>query len=237
MRKIKVLYVFSRSTRVEQQRLLKHREAPDDLLYGYLRLSREVFARQNITRCLDEWSWRRAVRLPLEMAITRQARIGFALSFVRDHLGSLRQADVIVATVDTVGLPIAWLKWRGLLSTPLVYMSQGLTDRLEKLPERSWRRRYGQFFYSRLLGAAERTAVFGEGAAEPLRRMFKVQRQRMAVVPFGVDDAFWQPAEAKTADEVVLSVGSDAARDYATLVAASRKRRLKIVTRLTVPEA
>lgn len=227
--------MFSRSTRAEQERLLAHQETPDDLLYGYLKLSREIFALRSVTRCLDEWTWRRGVRLPLELAMTRQSRMGFALSFARDQLARLRQADVIVSTVDTVGLPVAWLKSRGVLHTPLAYMSQGLTDRLEQMPEHSLRRRYWQMLYRKVLSAVERIVVFGEGAADPMQRLFGVPTQRLAVVPFGVEDAFWLPGAAN--DSFLLSVGSDRARDYATLVAASETRRLQIVTRLPVPEA
>lgn len=231
----KVLYVFSRTTRAEHERLLEHRDAPDDLLYGYLKLSSAEFATQSITRCLDEWTWRRYVALPLELMVARQVRMGFALSFARDHLVNLRAADVIVTTVDTVGLPIAWLKRRRMLAAPLVYISQGLTDRLERLPAHSRRRQFWQALYGKMVRVAERVVVFGDGAAEPLQRLLRVEDQRLAVVPFGVDGEFWQPGKGQTG-RYVLSVGSDAARDYGTLVAAANARQLHIVTRLPVAQ-
>lgn len=233
---IKVLFVFSRATRAEQQSLLAHEQTPDDLLYGFLKLDESAFERQSVTRCLNEWTWRRYAYLPLELAIARQVGMGFALSFARDHLSYLRAADVIVSTVDAVGLPLAWLKRRGQLATPLLYLCQGLTDRLEGMPKSSWRRRWWQRFYASLLGGAERVVVLGEGAREPLLRLLRLAEERVAVVPFGVDAQFWRP-RLFASGGYILSVGSDQARDYATLVAAVDKRPLKIVTRLPVPEA
>jgi len=247
----KVLYVFSRSSRAEQQRLVANVESPDDLLYGYLKIDDSKWEAEYICRYQDEWNWVRRIWFPVEWVIARLIKMGLAWSTVWDNRQKLAKADVIVATADVVGLPLAWFKHRGWLKPPLFYISQGLTDRLEALPVNSWRRRLFVGIYGSWLRAADEILVLGEGAKEPLIKLLSLKHQRVAVVPFGVDDNFWQPARASSTPgdvsatpgvfpalasvNYILSVGSDMARDYETLLRAIGDKNLKIVTRQNLP--
>ncbi len=234
-RPLRVAYFFrrGRGVRLEQWRL---GQGPDEMLYGLNHLDPERHQPWFLEGGQADRDWRRGLWKPVEKVISRRVGMGFVLHLAWGHLEALRQSDVIVATVDACGLPVAELKLRGLLDTPLIYVSQGLSYRLAAMrpgiPGREWFRRH----YARLLGAAERVLVLGQGAAEPLERELGLEPGRVGFLPFGVDERFWTPAapDGGTGD-YLLSVGSDPARDHDTLLRAVKGVRLKLVTRLGVP--
>jgi len=52
---------------------------------------------------------------------------------------------------------------------------------------------------------------------------FGISRERLAFVPFGVDVRFFQPTGVSHEKELIVSVGRDAGRDYATLFRAAER--------------
>jgi glycosyltransferase involved in cell wall biosynthesis len=128
-------------------------------------------------------------------------------------------ADVVLSTVDTVGIPAVLLGRSGALRPPLVYVSIGLPHRLAQLRNRVARRAYERAF--------RRTAAivaYGHAEAEELRAWLPGHDVRF--VPFGVDPAAFASREVEP-DIDVVSVGMDPERDYALLarVAATMPER------------
>ncbi|OHB20634.1 MAG: hypothetical protein A2854_04645 [Parcubacteria group bacterium RIFCSPHIGHO2_01_FULL_56_18] len=228
--KLKLLYVFSRATRAEQMRMIAGSRAADDLLYGYRAFDRQRFQVDFICRYQDEWSLARRLWFPIEYVIARVVGMGFALTTVLEQYRQLRAADAIISTVDTVGLPLAMLKALRLLPGKLIYISQGLSDRLEVAGESVWRSGLIRL-YRWFLWASDVILVLGEGAIEPLRQQLHLPVGKIQAIAFGVDKDFWTPGKALRGD-YVLSVGSDAARDYETLLQATKGMQVKIITRL-----
>ena len=119
------------------------------------------------------------------------------------------EADVVLSTVDTVGIPAVLLGRAGALRRPLVYVSIGLPHRLAQLRNRVARRAYERAF--------RRTAAivaYGHAEAEELRDWLPGHDVRF--VPFGVDPAAFAPRDVEPEVDVV-SVGLDPERDYALL--------------------
>lgn len=56
-----------------------------------------------------------------------------------------------------------------------------------------------------------------------------VPREHLVFVPFGVDAQFFHPTEAKHEEDLVVSVGRDAGRDYATLFTAAARTQYPFV--------
>jgi len=231
----KVLFVFRRK-RTERLQLHTAGQGPDEMLYGLSYCSRFGFDASFIEG--DDASRTMLQRLwnPFESWIVRRTGIGFALYLAVANLRLFRQADIIVSTVDTCGLPLALLKRCGILKTPLLYISQGLTNRFEQVcgagrPHRMLRR-----FYCHLLATVERILVLGKGAVEPLEKLFQVLPQKTYFIPFGIDTGFWTPVSETAAGDYMLSVGNDSARDYDTLLQAAGNVPLRIVTSLPVAQ-
>lgn len=163
----------------------------------------------------------------VERLIARRLGIGFALDLALRHLGALNRARVVVSTVDTCGLPLALLKRLGLLRSRLVYISQGLSDRIQAYgPERRLAR-----WCRALVLAADELATLSGGAGAGLAAWLGIPAERVRVLPFGTDHAFWRNTAPDVAGTRMVSVGSDAGRDYATLLGAVGELPLHIVTR------
>jgi glycosyltransferase involved in cell wall biosynthesis len=122
---------------------------------------------------------------------------------------------IVVATTDSVGLPLLSLRERGRLTNPVLQISIGLADRIHtgRVAPRLARR------YAALLEAARAVLVFAPREAELVRAA--APGARVHVIPFGVDAAWWAPPEAvapRTA--TLLAPGRDPGRRFATLVRA-----------------
>jgi len=165
---------------------------------------------------------------PVEWALTRRLGMGFALDVVLRNLSTLNRARVLVATVDACGLPLALLKRLGFLRGRLIYISQGLSDRIAAYGAERWLSR----LYRDLLLGVDELVTLSAGARDGLAAWLGVPAERIRVLPFGTDCEFWgdtaPPGERGTR---VVSVGSDSGRDYATLLAAADDLPLHIVTR------
>jgi glycosyltransferase involved in cell wall biosynthesis len=122
-------------------------------------------------------------------------------------------SDVVVSTVDTVGIPLALLAAAGIVRAPFVYTSIGLLERIDRL-----RGARAHRFYRRAIGTAEAVVAYGYAEAEALRRWLAElpAPPPVSFVPFGVDTTHFRPGE-RTADVDVVSVGADPQRDYALL--------------------
>ncbi len=227
------LFLFRRN-RAKQLQAWRNGDGPADFLYGFPFIDSDKITCDFAEGDDRSSNWRRRLCYPLESAISRAVGIGFSLHIAWIHWKKIRKADVLVSTVDTCGLPIAMLKWLGILCTPVIYVSQGLAHRLHAQVETRWAWAF-RFCYSRLMQSVERVLVLGEGAAAPVVRAFGVEPERVSVLPFGVDDRFWTPAENSLQGDFILSVGTDAARDYPTLLRAAGHRKLHIVTRQRLP--
>jgi glycosyltransferase involved in cell wall biosynthesis len=147
-------------------------------------------------------------------------------------LGSLRRAnraDVLLSTVDTVGIPLALLNRAGRVRPPLVYVAVGLPERLARLRTDRMRR-----LYAESLARSAAVLAYSAFEAEELRAWLAshVTSTRVEFVPFGVDEKAFAPANAMpTAD--VVSVGADPHRDLELLLAVAAElpnRSFRIVT-------
>ncbi len=142
-------------------------------------------------------------------------------------LASLRlanAADVVLSTVDTVGIPLVLLKPAGLVRSPLVYTSIGLPERLVQLRGERMRR-----LYRAALQTTAAILAYSEHEAEWLRDWLGPGAPPVVFLPFAVDVAAFQPDPARVPQTDVVSVGADPRRDFELLLeVASRHPALSI---------
>jgi len=164
---------------------------------------------------------------PVEWLLARRFGMGFALDVTLQNLSALKRARVVISTVDSCGLPLALLKRLGLLRGRLIYISQGLSDRVAAYGPGRWLSRR----YRELLLGVDELVVLSAGAREGLAAWLRVPLERIRVLPFGTDCEFWRNTAPTGARGKVVSVGSDSGRDYPTLLAAAADLPLHIITR------
>ena len=140
----------------------------------------------------------------------------FATAF--GSLGAANASDVVLSTVDTVGIPLVLTKRAGLLRPPLVYVAVGLPERLAKLRSRRMRRLYASAF-----ARCAAVLAYSVREADDVRAWLAAHGRDVDVsfVPFGVDVAAFQPVSAAP-DIDVVSVGADPHRDFALLLDVAR---------------
>ena len=203
---------------------------PTEFFYGALELSRQGHGVEMLEAEVAEhpgFGERLAQQFLAGGWLPPKTDIG-TLAAVRRLLPRLRQADVVVATTSAIAFSLAL--WAGVLrrSMPLVGIHASLLNYRSSRRLRAW----GRFGLRRM-----HTQLFGPGELPGMQEIYGAPADRIEVNPFGVDTRFWQPATGKTLD-YVLSIGNDALRDYATLLAVARSssRRFIIVTRRALPE-
>lgn len=132
-----------------------------------------------------------------------------------------RQADIIVSTVDNVGVPLAYLNYFGLLGRPLLYISIGLPERIAAMKSPLLR-----VFYRTLYRRIPRFVTYGWEEAVRLREWLGLppDSDRVVFVPFGVDPQAFSPDPAAPMITDVLSIGADMQRDFHLLLAVASQQ-------------
>jgi glycosyltransferase involved in cell wall biosynthesis len=181
-------------------------------LYGLDQLiERGVSVRHNLER-LRSPRWARIADGLVNRILYGIGGYGGDFAGILPSLRAANGSDVVLSTVDTVGIPLALLARTGLLRRPLVYTSIGLPERLEQLrPGRVTR-----LYRSALRGTAALVA-YSEYEAQWLRDWLGPAAPPVTFLPFGVDIDEFSPQDAPT-DTDVVSVGADPRRDFELLV-------------------
>jgi glycosyltransferase involved in cell wall biosynthesis len=201
------------------------------LLFGLDDIAaRGVRVRHNLEAKGPSPLWARALGRVLNRLLRAAGGYGGDFATVVASLRSARAADLIVSTVDTVGIPLVLVKSVGLLPPPVVYTAIGLPERLVRLRGKPMRRLYAS--------ALRRTRVivaFAESEAAWLRSWIGPGSPPVVFRPFGVDVDAFRPPPYERSDFDVLSVGADPRRDFGLLAAVAARHPeldVRIVTTL-----
>src|SRR5262245_61269024 len=170
-------------------------------------------ARHNLER-ENPPAWARTFGAAVKGALERAGGYGGDFATVLASLREANRADVVLSTVDTVGIPLMLARRRGLLRRPLVYVAIGLPERLARLGSTSMRR-----LYATSLASAAVVVTYSEHEAAELERFLADhdRARRVEFVPFGVDASAFAPS-ARPEDLDVVSVGADPHRDFELLL-------------------
>ena len=123
-----------------------------------------------------------------------------------------RDVDVVIATHEAAALPALLLRRVGLVRRPVLVMTVAAL-------EASSRASFAGFVHRAALRGADAVTVFASAQQEPLARRLGRPRQTVRWVPLGVDTSFFVPHEVARVGGV-LSVGTNAGKDFPTLMAA-----------------
>lgn len=169
----------------------------------------------NLERAGEPPFWARSASSAARFALDRSGGYGGDFGTVLGSLRRANRADVILSTVDTVGIPLMLLNRYGRVRPPLVYVAIGLPERLAQLEgERAER------LFARSLALSASVLAYSESEAEELRAWLSARGASVPVefVPFGVDESAFTPSDVPEAVDVV-SIGADPSRDVELLLA------------------
>jgi glycosyltransferase involved in cell wall biosynthesis len=186
-------------------------------LFGLDELSaRGAVVRHNLDRNRPP-TWARAADDVVNRMVYGLGGYGGDFASVLASLGAINRSDVLLSTVDTVGLPLALLQRARLVRTPLIYTAVGLPERLVQLRGRPMRARYGA-----ALRGARAIVAYAKSEVAWLREWLAPDPPRIEFVPFGVDSEAFKPFEAAL-DVDVLSIGADPRRDFQLLLEVAKR--------------
>lgn len=217
----------------ERCRVIKHNLADDPAgycLYGARELEKRGFCvLNNLEPDIALSNFGHSFVSHIDHIINLKGYIWGNLETVLAYRNKANKADVIVATVDNVGIPVAFMKLMGLIRPPVIYMSIGLPERIMKA-----RRRFWTFLCKAALRRVACVVAYGFEEALWLRKYLNDTRTPVPVdfVPFGVDTEYFRPLLENISHRVdVLSIG--AWRDYPLLLEYARQHpgtKVMIVT-------
>jgi glycosyltransferase involved in cell wall biosynthesis len=191
-------------------------------LYGLDQLARRgVAVAHNLERLGPLPAWTRTLDHAVNWALAHAHGTGGDLAPALAWRREANASDVVVATIDRLGIPLTFLAQGRILRAPLIYVSVGLPERLERLQGRirsmhvsALRHARAFVAYSAAEADAIREQVVGVGSGATV-----------SFVPFGVDPSFFRPAhEPAGAGQHVVSVGADPHRDYPLLLSVAARR-------------
>jgi glycosyltransferase involved in cell wall biosynthesis len=171
--------------------------------------------RHNLERSEPPPAWARAAGGAVKRGLEAAGGYGGEFPTVLASLRIANRADVVLSTVDTVGIPLMLLKRAGRVRPPLVYVAIGLPERLAQLRSERMRR-----LYASALGSCTAVLAYSEKEADDIRRWAERNGDpaRVVFVPFGVDARAFAPADGRGATSGVVSVGADPHRDFDLLL-------------------
>ena len=192
-------------------------------LYGIDQLvSRGVEVRHNLERPGLPPLWARAADKAINRAVYGSGGYGGDFATVLASLRPVNAADVVLSTVDTVGIPLILLKRAGLVRRPVVYTSIGLPERLLQLRGERMRR-----LYRAALGGTAAILAYSEHEAQWLQDWLGLGGPPVVFLPFAVDIDEFRPDPSRVPQTDVVSVGADPRRDFELLAeVASRQPKL-----------
>jgi glycosyltransferase involved in cell wall biosynthesis len=185
------------------------------VLFGLDQLRERGFrARHNLERAETPPAWARLVGGVTKRGLETAGGYGGDFATVLASLRLANTADVVLSTVDTVGIPLMLLKRAGRLRPPLLYVAIGLPERLARLRTERMRR-----LYAEALASCAFVVAYSEKEAEDIRRWVAGHALdvRVEFVPFGVDAGSFAP-DGRVPTSGVVSVGADPHRDFDLLV-------------------
>ena len=188
-------------------------------LYGMDELiARGHAVRHNLERP-DPAGWARVAGATLKRGLEAAGGYGGDFATVLSSLHALGRADVVLSTVDTVGIPLVLLARARAVRVPFVYVAIGLPERLARLRSRRMER-----VYARALGSASTILAYSDYETDAIRDWLRARGSSVAVefVPFGVDLSAFRPRDEPPGHDVV-SVGADPHRDFELLLAVARE--------------
>ncbi len=141
------------------------------------------------------------------------------------------RSDVVLSTVDTVGIPLVLAKHAGFVRRPIVYVAVGLPERLAQL-----RGARVKALYRNAYRRVHTIVTYSLAEAEALGRWLGVDAgngPRRVFLPLGVDLDYFHPQPDAVVDVDVVSIGADPQREFGLLLGLAERRpelSIRIVT-------
>src|SRR3990167_8131371 len=195
---------------------------PSTFLYGLPQLRRLGFQVRFSDLAYHPLNILRPLFQPLELLHMRLLSypLGFRLHQALLLYPMYKDADILLCTQDSAGLPIAWLKRLGLINNKVVIVSSNLNNAIEQT-----RNKWIGNFIKKNLNSIELLICSSRKEQEILSRFLG---RTVEFLADGIDTEYFKPMWKNKYSIDILSVGRDPYRDFKTLFAAVENTSLRV---------
>src|SRR3989344_3498203 len=205
----KVLFVY-RTPRKKVYDQWKKGKNPDSLLFGANHLQNMSFKVDIFDYAYSPLNLFHPILYPFEHSIIKVTGMGFKLDQAIALMPKFNSYDVIVATGDSAGLPILFLKYLKLIKKPVIFMTAGLAGAL-KGKTKTW---VGKF-YKKILPMAAVFTSYAQIEIDFFEKEMGIKKGKIKYMPLATDyEYFSQKSQAKR--NIICAVGTEEGRDYKT---------------------
>src|SRR3989344_4807762 len=217
----KAIFIY-RTRRLPVINAWKKREGPDSILFGFNHMKKFGISADFFDTGYSPLNIFHPVFYLLEHAIIAQIGMGFKTDQALALLPKLNKYNVIVATGDSAGLPILFLKYLKIINKPVIFMTAGLAGEL-KGKSNSWVGR----FYKKILPLADVFTSYAQVEIDFFEKEMGIKQGKIQYIPLGTDWHYFSQVSHFTR-ETVSAVGAEPSRDYKTLFEAVENLPIRV---------
>lgn len=203
----KALFVY-RTSRKEVYENWKTGNEPDSRLFGSNHMSDFGVKADFFDYAYSPFNLFHPAFFLFEHAIINKIGMGFKLDQAVLLATKFNKYDVIVATGDSAGLPILFLKYLNIIKRPVIFMTAGLAGAL-KGNETTW---VGKF-YKKILRNADIFTSYSQVEIDFFKKRMGIENVKY--IPLATDFNYFSQ-KSKVKKSIVCAVGTELGRDYRT---------------------
>ncbi len=143
----------------------------------------------------------------------------------------IRKTDIIFATAQRCGYPLAVLKYLGIIKIPVVLTSIGLSEYLISIQGKKQTLK----FFRKIFYSVDKIICYSMKEKKELIKHLSLSSHKVEFIPFGVDTEYFSPVDNIKPENFILSIGADSQRDFKTLFQAIKDLPIKL-TVITFPK-
>lgn len=220
MKNKKILFVY-RTKRQEILSQWQKGKGPDSRLFGANHLKKMGYKVDFFDTSYTLLNPFHPLFYPFEHAIINKIGMGFKLDQAITLLPKFNNYDVIMATGDSAGLPILFLKYLHLVNIPVIFMTAGLAGAL-KGKSKSW---VGNF-YKKILPYADIFTSYSHVEIDFFEKEMGIKKGKIKYMPLATDWKYFS-RKSNYKREVICAVGTELGRDYKTFFEAVKNLPVK----------
>ena len=205
----KTIFIY-RTKRLPALNAWKRGEGPDSILFGFNHMKKFGISADFFDIGYSPLNILHPMFYPLEHSIIAKIGMGFKIDQALALLPKLNKYDVVVATGDSAGLPILFLKYLKIINKPVIFMTAGLAGAL-KGKSNSW---VGNF-YKKILPAADIFTSYSQVEIDFFEKEMGI-KNKIKYIPLATDFEYFSQ-KSNIQRKVICAVGTEMGRDYKTL--------------------
>lgn len=226
-KEISILFLYKKG---RKKRLLNNHDFPSEFFYGYNELKKDGY-NVKLLEELDFFNQNKNIFLIKLLNISSRVLFDLPIKMILGFLlnksyKKLNKFNIIIATTNSLGITLSFLKAIGLVNSRIIYIYMGLFTQKPNLL---------RLYIFKYIFKKVELLTLSNVEYNFLRSLFI--NSRVSYLPFGVDANFWFPQEISTKDKpYILAIGNDLSRDWDLLTKSWEENfpTLKIVSSLPI---